>query len=147
MIRVPLVPWGKSKGWQLALNYFSFAFSASLLAPFYCRRKFYVIFVFESYLTCGKPIIAALDGEGGRLVEESGAGLASPAGDAEAMAKAVLAMYHMPKAKRENMGRRGRDYYKSNFERDMLIDRLEGWMQELSKKENITKCLKTKRCL
>jgi glycosyltransferase involved in cell wall biosynthesis len=101
----------------------------------------------QSYLACGKPIVAAIDGEGGRLVKESGAGLASPAGNGEALAKAVLAMYHMPKAERENMGKRGRDYYESNFERNMLIHRLEGWMQELSKKENITKCLRTKRCL
>lgn len=101
----------------------------------------------QSYLACGKPIIAALDGEGARLVEESGCGLSCPAEDADALAKAVLTMYHMPEAGREEMGKRGREYCESNFERNMLIARLEKWMQELSKKGKIDKCLKTKRCL
>jgi len=101
----------------------------------------------QSYLACGKPIIAALNGEGARLVEESDSGLSCPAEDADALAKAVLTMYHMPEAEREEMGKRGREYCESNFERNMLIARLEGWMQELSKKENTAKCLKTKHCL
>ena len=99
----------------------------------------------QSYLACGRPIIGAIDGEGGQLIEESGAGIASPAGDAKALAKAVSDMYHMPKLNREKMGKRGKEYYDSNFERDMLLGRLERWMQELSEKENIAKCLKTKR--
>ena len=58
VLRVPLLPRGKSKGWQLALNYFSFAFLASLLVPFYSRDKFDVIFVFEvSPITVGIPAI------------------------------------------------------------------------------------------
>ena len=34
----------------------------------------------QSYLACGKPIIAALDGEGARVVQEAGAGLTAEAG-------------------------------------------------------------------
>ena len=40
----------------------------------------------------------------------------------------------MPMAEREMMGKRGRAYCESNFECNMLINRLEGWMQGLSKK-------------
>ena len=86
----------------------------------------------QSYMACGRPIIAALDGEGGRLVVESGAGLSSPAEDAEALVESVLAMYRMSKDQREAMGKRGKEYCDANFEREMLIDRLEGWMQELT---------------
>jgi len=86
----------------------------------------------QSYLACGRPIIAALDGEGAQLVRESGAGLSSPAEDAEALADSVLAMYRMPKEEREEMGKRGKTYCEANFERGMLIDRLEGWMRELA---------------
>ena len=84
----------------------------------------------QSYLACRKPIIAALDGEGGRLITESGTGLASSAGDAEALAESILAMYQMPKEEREAMGKRGKAYCDANFEREMLIDKLEGWMRE-----------------
>jgi len=85
----------------------------------------------QSYMACGRPIIAALDGEGGKLVSESGAGLSSPSEDVEALAKSVLAMYRMPQEQREEMGRLGKKYCEMNFEREMLIDQLERWMWEL----------------
>ncbi|PKN17942.1 MAG: glycosyltransferase WbuB [Deltaproteobacteria bacterium HGW-Deltaproteobacteria-6] len=86
----------------------------------------------QSYMACGKPIIAALDGEGGRLVSESGAGLSSPAEDADALAAAVLAMYQMPRDQREKMGKCGIHYCVENFDRDMLMTKLEGWMQDVA---------------
>ncbi|MEI6177118.1 MAG: glycosyltransferase family 4 protein [Verrucomicrobiota bacterium] len=85
----------------------------------------------QSYLACGRPIVASLDGEGAQLVKESGAGFATPSGDAEGLAHSVMTMYRMPKAEREAMGARGKVYCEANFEREMLFDRLEGWMQEL----------------
>lgn len=86
----------------------------------------------QSYLACGKPIVAALDGEGSSLVREALAGLACPAEDAEALAAAVLAMYQMPIAQRQAMGQCGQQYYLENFDREMLISKLEGWMAEVS---------------
>ena len=80
-------------------------------------------------MACGKPIIAALDGEGGQLIMDSGAGLASPAEDPDALAQSIVAMYKMSKEERDNMGRRGKKFCDDNFEREMLIDRLEGWMK------------------
>ena len=85
----------------------------------------------QSYLACCKPIIAALDGEGALLVRESGARLSCPAQDSDALAKAVLAIHGMPDEDRKKMGVRGRKYYELNFDRNMLINKLTGWMQEL----------------
>ena len=86
----------------------------------------------QSYLACGKPIIAALDGEGGRLVKESRAGLTCPAEDSDALADAVLNMYQMSQTQRDEMGQCGTRYYTENFSRDMLMSRLEGWMLAVS---------------
>jgi glycosyltransferase involved in cell wall biosynthesis len=86
----------------------------------------------QSYMACGRPILAALDGEGAQLIKESGAGFSSPAEDVEALAQSVMALYRMPKEEREAMGACGKEYCEKNFEREMLIDRLEGWMRELS---------------
>ncbi|NOT77571.1 MAG: glycosyltransferase family 4 protein [Bacteriovoracaceae bacterium] len=47
IIRSPLLPRGKNKSFRLALNYVSFFFLASLLAPFLVRGKFDKIFVYE----------------------------------------------------------------------------------------------------
>ena len=86
----------------------------------------------QSYMASGRPIVAAIDGEGGRLISESGSGLAVPAGDVDALADAILTMYRMPKEQREKMGHRGKRFGEENFEREKLIDRLEGWMRALA---------------
>jgi glycosyltransferase involved in cell wall biosynthesis len=89
----------------------------------------------QSYLSGGKPVIAALDGEGARIIEESGAGLTCPAEDAESLAKAVLEMYRKSPSERQAMGDRGLSYFHAHFESGMLLDRLERWMSELGKQD------------
>ncbi len=86
----------------------------------------------QSYLACGRPVIGALEGEGASVIRDAGAGLISPPEDANALAEVVLAMYRMPTSERQTMGLQGRAYYESHFEREMLLDRLVGWMQELT---------------
>lgn len=85
----------------------------------------------QSYLACGRPVLGMLDGEGARVIEESGAGLACGAEQPEALARLVLALHGMDKSGREAMGRRGRAYYEANFAREHLLRRLESWMDEL----------------
>jgi colanic acid biosynthesis glycosyl transferase WcaI len=43
----------------------------------------------QSYLAAGIPILAMLDGEGARVIEELGAGLVCPAGDGNALAERI----------------------------------------------------------
>jgi len=86
----------------------------------------------QSYLASGRPIVAALDGEGGRIILEAGAGLVSPAEQPQALADAVLRMADMPKEDRERMGQRGADYYATHFDRAMLFNQLDQWMHELA---------------
>ena len=83
----------------------------------------------QSYQACGRPIVAALSGEGARIIRESGCGLTSSAGDSEGLASAVMTLYRMPREERERMGARGRSYFAANFERERLLDKLETWMQ------------------
>tara|TARA_B110000014_G_scaffold260799_1_gene251276 strand:- start:814 stop:2028 length:1215 start_codon:yes stop_codon:yes gene_type:complete len=56
IIRVPVVPRFSSSKIQLAINYLSYVFSASILGPFICRDKYDVIFTYApSPLTVGIP--------------------------------------------------------------------------------------------
>ena len=58
IIRVPVIPRFSSKKWQLAINYLSFAASASSLGFFYCREKYDVIFTYApSPLTAAIPAV------------------------------------------------------------------------------------------
>ena len=90
----------------------------------------------QSYLACGKPVIAALDGEGAKIIEVSGAGFTCPSGSPNALTKAVLKMYETPLSVRKEMGANGKAYYQKNFDRDMLIDKLDRWMRALVEAED-----------
>jgi len=59
LVRVPLFMRRESRSWQLVLNYFSFVFSACLLAPWLLRKKsFDIVFTYEvSPVTVGIPAI------------------------------------------------------------------------------------------
>ena len=86
----------------------------------------------QSYLASGRPVIAALDGEGARVVEEAGCGVTAAAEDPDALAAAVLKLYEASSEEREEMGRRARAHFEEHFEREKLLDELEGRMEELA---------------
>ena len=88
----------------------------------------------QSYLACGKPVIAALDGEGAKIIADSGAGWACAAEDSDAFSQAVLKMSQISGPERERMGSKGKAYYEAHFGREMLLDRVEMWMKESSTK-------------
>lgn len=70
----------------------------------------------QAYLSAGRPIIAAINGEGARVIREAGAGLISPAQKAEGLLNNILTLFEMPAAQREKMGNLGRAYYLEHFE-------------------------------
>ena len=78
----------------------------------------------QAYLAAGRPIIAALDGEGARVVRLAGAGLSCAAEDARAMADSVLVLQATPAAKLREMGESGRSYYMQHFEPSLLGHKL-----------------------
>ena len=85
----------------------------------------------QAYLACGKPIIAALDGEGSRIINEAEAGVTCEAEDPQALVDGVMKMYKMSAEDRQKLGMKGRQYFEQNFEREELINRLCGWFDEL----------------
>jgi len=78
----------------------------------------------QAYLAAGRPILAALDGEGARVIRESGAGLTSAAEDAPALAAQVRALFAMAPAQRARMGAAGRRYFLEHFDMDRQTQRL-----------------------
>lgn len=90
----------------------------------------------QSYLASGVALVGALDGEGARVIRESGAGLVAGAGDAQGLAQCVLTLASMSPDERAAMGRRGREYFDLHFDRERLIGRLETWMYNLTKERH-----------
>jgi Glycosyltransferase len=90
----------------------------------------------QSYFACAKPVIAAIDGEGARIVNEAGAGLSCPAEAPAALAESVLSMYRMSKDERALLGNNGRKYFENNFERSTLVSCIQIWMNEAVGRNN-----------
>jgi glycosyltransferase involved in cell wall biosynthesis len=90
----------------------------------------------QSYLACGRPIIAALGGEGARVLAESGAAFISEPGSSESLASAVLEVYRVPPQQRNEMGSRGADYFARHFEREWLLREFDGFLNELTGKQS-----------
>jgi glycosyltransferase involved in cell wall biosynthesis len=79
----------------------------------------------QSYLACGKPIIASLDGEGSRIIEEAKAGFTSKAEDIIGLKESIKKMYSLSPLDQVELGNNARKYFEQEFEREMLINKLE----------------------
>ncbi|MES2812660.1 MAG: glycosyltransferase family 4 protein [Bacteroidota bacterium] len=78
----------------------------------------------QSYMACEKPILASLDGEGAKIVVASNCGFASAAEDGIALANNAIQLYNLSEEERNDLGKKAGDYFKKEFERDLLLDRL-----------------------
>jgi len=78
----------------------------------------------QAYLAAGRPIVAALQGEGGKVVEEAQAGMVCEPENAQALADCIRRMHALPLAAREAMGLLGRAYFDGNFDMNRQVVRL-----------------------
>jgi glycosyltransferase involved in cell wall biosynthesis len=78
----------------------------------------------QSYMACSKPIIANLDGEGGRVVLEAECGLVSPSEDFMSFSKSIITFLKLSSDKKEVMGKNARLYFETEFEREKQLDNI-----------------------
>jgi glycosyltransferase involved in cell wall biosynthesis len=79
----------------------------------------------QSYLACGKPIITSLDGEGSKIIEEANAGFTSPSEDYMSLVANIKKFLTLSKEEQKVLGQNGRTYFNLEFEREILVDKLE----------------------
>jgi colanic acid biosynthesis glycosyl transferase WcaI len=92
------------------------------LAPLQVFQETIPSKIFE-IMACERPVLASLSGEGARIVEASGGGIATAPGDASGLAAGLAALLGMTEAQRRELGSRGRDYVARTFDRRLLADR------------------------
>ena len=80
-------------------------------------------------LASGRPVLVSADGAPAEIIAESGAGLASPAGDAAALADSLHTLVHAPDLRRE-MGRKGKAFARGS-DRRLLVASLETTLQRV----------------
>lgn len=83
----------------------------------------------QAYMAAGRPLVAALDGEGARIIEEAGAGLTCAAEDGAGLAQRLRALRAMAPEERARMGQAGRRYFLEHFEMGKLARRLTDLLQ------------------
>ncbi len=111
-------------------------FYASADALLVCLKKSKVFSMtipgkLQTYMMAGKPILAMLDGEGARVVNEANAGHSCNAEDFRVLADNVVAMSNLKEVELEVLGNNARNYAHREFEREVLISQLEQWLSEL----------------
>lgn len=84
----------------------------------------YIPAKFQSYLTCGKPIFAAIDGEVKNLVEEYDLGWTAKPGDVAHIAEKFDAILHAGKSERKKKGINAKYLLDNQFDREHIISEI-----------------------
>lgn len=92
-------------------------------------EKILPVKIFE-YMACGKPIVAALAGEGARVIREFAAGVVVPPGNAPALAEAIRTLRDDPE-RRKAMGESGHRLVAGRYSREATAEELESALQNL----------------
>ena len=79
----------------------------------------------QSYLACGKPVIASLDGVGAKIIIDANCGVVSPAEDTLLLSEKTRELMTLDKSKYHEMGLNARAYYEKEFDRTTLLEKLE----------------------
>ena len=100
--------------------------AACLLATLKSRRpfSFTIPSKVQAYMAAGRPIVAGLSGEGGRVVREAGAGVTCESEDVDGLERCIRSIHAMPVEERARMGAAGRAYFLEHFEMDRQAERL-----------------------
>jgi len=102
----------------------------AILKPIEMYRTVYPNKVFD-YMAAGRPVVLAIDGVIRDVVEQAGAGIPVPPGDAPALAEAIRSLAADPQ-KARRMGLAGRHCVESRFDRALLASQLAEVMEAIS---------------
>ena len=81
----------------------------------------------QSYMACGKPIIASASGETKRIIEESQCGICTEIGNAQALADGIKKIMTMD---RVQMSCNARKYFESHFDKKKLMDEMDNYLAQ-----------------
>lgn len=79
----------------------------------------------QTYMSCGKPVVAMIDGEANDVIKESNCGLAAKAGDYKTLSSYILQLCDLPKSELVLLGLNGQNYYRKNFSRKLALEKIE----------------------
>jgi glycosyltransferase involved in cell wall biosynthesis len=79
----------------------------------------------QSYMACGIPILAAVNGESSYLIKESKSGFSCPSGDFQSLVKLIFHIINLSEYHINDLGKNGRIYSEKHFNKKMLLDKID----------------------
>jgi glycosyltransferase involved in cell wall biosynthesis len=79
----------------------------------------------QTYMSCGKPVVAMIDGEANDVIRESNCGLVANAGNFEKLAEYIEMLSKMNSFELDQLGKNGQEYYQKNYSRELAISKIE----------------------
>jgi glycosyltransferase involved in cell wall biosynthesis len=89
----------------------------------------------QSYMACGMPIVASAIGETAEIIKDAEAGLASPPGNSEELAKNLLDLANRSSEDLKQLGTNSRTYYEKNFSKQNLLNQMDSYFNNSSSTE------------
>lgn len=86
----------------------------------------------QSYMSAGRPIIAAVAGDAAELVQQAECGLVCEPSNAQKLADTVTELEKLSSDARSDMGKRGRAYYHAHLSFQEGVDRVAALLEELA---------------
>ena len=88
----------------------------------------------QTYLACGIPVLACIEGESKKLIEQEHAGIACEEHSAECLAQQAIAMSALPKENLRLFAQNALECNKKYFDKSQLVTQLENYMLGEKKK-------------
>jgi lipopolysaccharide/colanic/teichoic acid biosynthesis glycosyltransferase len=82
------------------------------------------------YMACGRPVVAALEGDGAECVNRSGGGIVVTPGDAGALAEALKRLADDGEC-RERLGKAGSEFVAREYSRGILAEKMEELLDKI----------------
>lgn len=79
----------------------------------------------QCYMACGRPIIAMINGEGARIIQQSGSGFVASAGRSEDLAELFARFCALNPAKRQKIGQAARSWFDTHYSKATVYRTLE----------------------
>jgi glycosyltransferase involved in cell wall biosynthesis len=79
----------------------------------------------QAYMSASKPILAMMNGEGPRIIEEASCGFSVTASDSRALADTIIRLSKTPKDELQRLGQNGKSYQQTYFDLEKSINYLE----------------------
>ncbi|MBB1149746.1 glycosyltransferase family 4 protein [Myroides sp. NP-2] len=89
----------------------------------------------QSYLACGKPIIASLDGEGAKVIEESKSGFVSDSENVVELSIIIEKVLRLTDIEKEECSKNALNYYNKEFKRETVLSKIENILIQISNNE------------